>query len=53
MWVCRLFGHDVMRTSNLYRVCTRCGRREMLRNLGHVEAWVELPATAVRTPNAP
>ena len=46
LW-CRLFGHDIMRTSAAHRVCLRCGQKERLRNLGHVEAWVEAATAKV------
>ena len=51
--ICRLFGHDIMKTSRSQRVCLRCGRKETLRNLGHVEAWVEIATAATRAPHAP
>lgn len=52
-WLCRLFGHDTMMTSAARRVCLRCGRKETLRNLGHVDAWIEIARPAIRAPNAP
>lgn len=32
------------------RTCMRCGMRETLRNLGHVQAWVEVPRTVKGAP---
>jgi hypothetical protein len=52
-WICRLFSHDIMRTSALHRVCVRCGQKERLRNLGHVEAWVVARSPAVPVPVEP
>jgi hypothetical protein len=36
--LCRLFGHDPMRT-HARRVCLRCGQQETLRRFGRVLAW--------------
>ena len=40
--LCWLLGHDRMATRTLYRICDRCGTREMLRNYGHVRGWEEI-----------
>ncbi len=44
--LCRLFGHDIMRTSASQRVCVRCGQREKLCNLGNLQGWVEITSVA-------
>ena len=43
--MCRIWGHDRMQTAVRQRVCRRCGQREMLRQLGSVPGWEELPDT--------
>jgi len=45
--MCRIWGHDRLRTAVSQRVCRRCGQREMLRQLGSVPGWEELPDTAL------
>jgi hypothetical protein len=50
--LCRFLGHDTMRTSASSRVCVRCGQKERLQNLGHVQAWVEVAVEPARSPNS-
>jgi hypothetical protein len=43
--LCRLFGHDRMKTNSRQRHCLRCGQEEALRRYGGVLAWEEVTDT--------
>jgi hypothetical protein len=46
--LCRLLGHDRMKSGAAHRICQRCGMREALRNYGHVHGWEEVSKAATR-----